>query len=271
MAGVGVTHRVLAGGPRRHALDRHAARRPPRPGRDRTAALGAARARGHARRRRLRDHADHDEVGSSGSSPSARPPDAREPPVGLHHARGRAGDDRVRRARRSSRRCWRRRPRARRSSRRSSRRRARRTRRCRRSASGPFVREALPRDRLVGSSKRWLPSVTKQPLANMQWLPISTSSTAATITPRFRNVPDPMRIRAVAGRRDPDAGLEQRVLADLEPALAKRLEHVAVHGPAAERAPPRELAVDPRAVPRQRVALVPAPLLPPELCVAHRR
>src|SRR3712207_5576524 len=27
---------------------------------------------------------------------------------------------------------------------------------------------------LSGSSKRWLPSVTKHPLANMQWAPIST-------------------------------------------------------------------------------------------------
>src|SRR5207302_5334462 len=35
----------------------------------------------------------------------------------------------------------------------------------------------------VGSSKRWLASVTKQPLANMQWAPISTSSAAATMTP----------------------------------------------------------------------------------------
>ena len=39
------------------------------------------------------------------------------------------------------------------------------------------------------SSKRWLPSVTKQPLANMQCEPISTSSTLATMTLRFRKVP----------------------------------------------------------------------------------
>ena len=37
-----------------------------------------------------------------------------------------------------------------------------------------------------GSSKRCAPSVMKQPLANMQWSPISTSSTEATITPMFR-------------------------------------------------------------------------------------
>src|SRR4051812_16111424 len=51
----------------------------------------------------------------------------------------------------------------------------------------------------AGSSKRWLPSVTKQPLASMQWLPISTSAVAATITPMLRNVPSPMRMRAGAG------------------------------------------------------------------------
>ena len=51
-------------------------------------------------------------------------------------------------------------------------------------ARRPLGREALPRARACrGSSKRWLPSVTKQPLANMQCSPISTSSTAATITP----------------------------------------------------------------------------------------
>jgi hypothetical protein len=49
------------------------------------------------------------------------------------------------------------------------------------------------------SSKRWLASVTKQPLANMQWSPISTRFCAATITPRLRNVPEPIRTRAGAG------------------------------------------------------------------------
>ena len=63
----------------------------------------------------------------------------------------------------------------------------------------PLAREALPRTGLSGSSKRWLPSVTKQPLANMQWSPISTSSTAATITAMFRKVPEPIRIRASSG------------------------------------------------------------------------
>ena len=50
-----------------------------------------------------------------------------------------------------------------------------------------------------GSSKRWLPSVMKQPLANMQWSPISTSSTEATITATFRKLPAPIRIRASPG------------------------------------------------------------------------
>src|SRR3954451_13498884 len=42
---------------------------------------------------------------------------------------------------------------------------------------------------LCGSSKRWLASVMKQPLANMQWAPISTRSTAATWTARLRKEP----------------------------------------------------------------------------------
>src|SRR3954452_22767018 len=37
----------------------------------------------------------------------------------------------------------------------------------------------------------------------------------------------------VAGQREPDAGLEERVLADLQPALQERLQDVAVHGPPA--------------------------------------
>jgi hypothetical protein len=52
---------------------------------------------------------------------------------------------------------------------------------------------------LSGSSKRWAPSVTKQPLANMQWSPMLTSSTAATMQPMFRNVPWPISIRAWSG------------------------------------------------------------------------
>ena len=46
---------------------------------------------------------------------------------------------------------------------------------------------------------RWSASVMKQPLANMQWSPISTNSRAATITPMLRNVPAPIRTRAGAG------------------------------------------------------------------------
>ena len=74
---------------------------------------------------------------------------------------------------------------------------------------------------------------------------------------------DPARRR----RGQPHARLEQHVLAQLQPALAQQLEHVAVQRPAAERAPAGELGVDARAVPRQRVALVVAPLLRPQLDV----
>ena len=81
--------------------------------------------------------------------------------------------------------------------------------------------------------------------------------------------PDPPRRH----RGQPDARLEQHVRADLEPPLAQHLQHVAVHRPAAERAAAGELRVDADAVPGQRVALVPAPLLQPQLEVRgiHRR
>ena len=39
----------------------------------------------------------------------------------------------------------------------------------------------------------------KHPLANMQWSPISTRFSAATVTPRLRKVPEPIRTRAGAG------------------------------------------------------------------------
>ena len=73
-----------------------------------------------------------------------------------------------------------------------------------------------------------------QPLANMQWSPISTRPIAATITPRFRNVPSPIVIRRRRRRGDPDAGLQQRLAADPQPILAQCLEHIAVQRPAGE-------------------------------------
>ena len=45
---------------------------------------------------------------------------------------------------------------------------------------GPFEVNPCQGTGRPGSSKRWLPSDTKQPLANMQWAPISTRSSAAT-------------------------------------------------------------------------------------------
>ena len=64
---------------------------------------------------------------------------------------------------------------------------------------GPFDVKPCHVTGMPGSSKRWLPSVTKQPFASMQWLPISTSAEAAIITPMLRNVPSPIRTRAGAG------------------------------------------------------------------------
>src|SRR5205814_1435183 len=64
---------------------------------------------------------------------------------------------------------------------------------------GPFAVNPCQVTGLSGSSKRWLPSVTKQPLANMQWSPISTSPTEATITPMFKKQPSPITTRAGAG------------------------------------------------------------------------
>ena len=74
-------------------------------------------------------------------------------------------------------------------------------------------------------------------------------------------------------RGQPDVRLEQHVRAELEPPLLQHLEHVALHRPAAERLAARELQMDARAVPGQRVALVPAPLLRPQLqlCGVHER
>ncbi len=57
---------------------------------------------------------------------------------------------------------------------------------------GPLEEKPCHGTGLSGSSKRWLASVTKQPLASMQCDPISTRSCAATITAMFRNVPSPM-------------------------------------------------------------------------------
>jgi len=48
---------------------------------------------------------------------------------------------------------------------------------------GPLVVNPCQVIGRLGSSNRWSASVTKQPLANMQWSPICTNSIAATITP----------------------------------------------------------------------------------------
>ena len=87
----------------------------------------------------------------------------------------------------------------------------------------------------------------------------------ADVEERLRADDDASRIR----RGQPDVRLEQRVLSHLEAALPERLEHVAVQRPAREGLPPGQLPVNPRTVPGQRVALVPAPLLPPQAGVAH--
>jgi len=58
---------------------------------------------------------------------------------------------------------------------------------------GPLVVKPCHGTGWAGSSKRWLASVTKQPLASMQCEPISTRSCAATMTATFRNVPSPIR------------------------------------------------------------------------------
>src|SRR6185437_1194373 len=64
---------------------------------------------------------------------------------------------------------------------------------------GPLLSNPCQVIGFSGSSKRWLASLTKQPLASMQLSPISTSCSAATITPRLRKLPAPMRTRASPG------------------------------------------------------------------------
>ncbi len=77
-----------------------------------------------------------------------------------------------------------------------------------------------------------------------------------------RPLPDP-HARAPRGG-DPHVRLEQRSLAELQPPLAQCLQHVPVHRPAHERLTAHRLPVDPRAIPRQRAALIPAPLHRPQ-------
>src|ERR1700722_4323714 len=64
---------------------------------------------------------------------------------------------------------------------------------------------------------------------------------------------------------DPHAGLQQHPLPQLEPALPQGLEHVALQRPAREGPLAHQLPVDAHAVPGQGVALIPAPLLAPQL------
>ena len=79
-----------------------------------------------------------------------------------------------------------------------------------------------------------------------------------------------MRTRAGPRRGDPHAGLEQHVRSRSPAGRRQRLEHVAVDRPAHECLTAGELPVDPRPVPRQRVLLVPAPLLGPQVDLRQR-
>ena len=130
---------------------------------------------------------------------------------------------------------------------------------------GPLAREALPRDRPDGVVEAMVGVGDEAAVGEHAVLAdldqLERRHHHAEVQERAGADPDPRR----AGSGDPHAGLEQRLRADLEPALAQRLEHVAVQRPADERLPAHELPMDPRAVPRQRVALVPAPLLHPQL------
>jgi hypothetical protein len=74
----------------------------------------------------------------------------------------------------------------------------------------------------------------------------------------------------LAGQGEPHVGLEQRSLPHLEPTLPEGLERVALQRPARERAAPRHLPVQREPVPRERVALIEAPLLPPQLRFGQR-
>ena len=66
------------------------------------------------------------------------------------------------------------------------------------SVTGPFVVKPCHGTGLSGSSKRWFPSVSRQPLASMQCSPSDTDSTAAIMTFRLRNEPPPIVIRPVS-------------------------------------------------------------------------
>ena len=81
---------------------------------------------------------------------------------------------------------------------------------------------------------------------------------------RLRKQPSPIAISASGAERQPAAGLEQRPLADPQPALVERLQHLALDRVADEEAAAGGVAVDPQAAQPAVVALVPAPLRPPE-------
>ena len=62
--------------------------------------------------------------------------------------------------------------------------------------TGPFELKPWWVIGVVGSSKRWSASPTKQPLANMTWSPTTISRWAASIVLRLRKQPSPISIRA---------------------------------------------------------------------------
>ena len=135
----------------------------------------------------------------------------------------------------------------------------------------PLAGEALPGDRpdpgrRSGGSRRSRSSRSRTCSGRRS----RRGSAAATMTAMLRNVPEPIRMRPSSEVVSQTSGSNSVCSPTSSRPSRKRLEHVPVERPARERPAPGKLTVDGEPVPRERVALVPEPLLPPEAGVLHR-
>ena len=130
--------------------------------------------------------------------------------------------------------------------------------------TGPLRGEALPGDRLLG--------VVVAVLGVADEAAVGEHRVVADLDPLLRGdhhvaVEEAARADLDPGPRrqgQPAARLEQRPLADRQPPLVERLQHLALDRVADEEAAARGVAVDPPAPQQPLVALIPAPLLPPD-------
>ena len=139
----------------------------------------------------------------------------------------------------------------------------RRARRCHQGRSGPLEVNPCQGTGRSASSKRWFPSVIRQPLASMQCSPMSTPVHRRDHDVQVEQT-NPRRSGSALRPRSARRRAQIRLRTDLQPPLPQHVQHIAgASAPAREGMAAGEFEMQQGAVPGPARALIPAPLLRP--------